>query len=590
MPSAVTKGDGVGAASTAGAASANSLLERLCTEYTQHVVMLEEERHFMSLNKRRYPRRDATTQLLHGACEKLLRDKVLLEERRYEDHTAEPHLLFQRLGVDFQRRTSEKANGLLQTLPKRLSGVHQRVRLRPSLRSLFGSCFGVEADFPHNLSCWNDAQNVFVSTYEVLREGSFTSVAVSDLVLGDIIYLQQSLSAPCDLRVLAAGHEATLIDASPSSMAPYDVRHCTTQSTASDPKASNNIIPKGSWVLQGSLLGIVLRAPQELPEPSRRLRHSLRSLSSKEDDFVLDMSLPPGLKTSTCQRSYASLCARASCVCRSFAAMNDLASVKTVLVFLSEELYDIAALKDMLRVMQELGKAVLILGDSEILKHCAQECKLQLIDLQGSQSSASTGAPSPSFDSASVNTAESPHGAMLAQRTSPEEEGLVELAKSCINTPAFGACIDGISEATQARLCQLLEEGGVLYASSHIQPQFLRSVACATHPHRRISEELSTCSTMTTRIRSQSQENPVAHWPSVVTQEASIGRRASLASTSTSFAKQEVGAAGPRVFVVSMNAQGVLAELASAVVRKPDLRCLALAFQILSREVLDGKC
>eukprot|EP00913_Durusdinium_trenchii_P022927 g21528.t1 len=492
MPSAVTKGDGVGAASTAGAASANSLLERLCTEYTQHVVMLEEERHFI----------------------------------RYEDHTAEPHLLFQRLGVDFQRRTSEKANGLLQTLPKRLSGVHQRVRLRPA----FDSAAAQEADFPHNLSCWNDAQNVFVSTYEVLREGSFTSVAVSDLVLGDIIYLQQSLSAPCDLRVLAAGHEATLIDASPSSMAPYDVRHCTTQSTASDPKASNNIIPKGSWVLQGSLLGIVLRAPQEsgrfgeqesreLPEPSRRLRHSLRSLSSKEDDFVLDMSLPPGLKTSTCQRSYASLCARASCVCRSFAAMNDLASVKTVLVFLSEELYDIAALKDMLRVMQELGKAVLILGDSEILKHCAQECKLQLIDLQGSQSSASTGAPSPSFDSASVNTAESPHGAMLAQRTSPEEEGLVELAKSCINTPAFGACIDGISEATQARLCQLLEEGGVLYASSHIQPQFLRSVACATHPHRRISEELSTCSTMTTRIRSQSQENPVAHWPSVVTQE-----------------------------------------------------------------------
>lgn len=64
-----------------------------------------------------------------------------------QEHTADPHVLFQHLGVDFYRRTSDKActlgqfcwpvvqwscqaNGLLQNLPRRLSGVHQRVRLR----------------------------------------------------------------------------------------------------------------------------------------------------------------------------------------------------------------------------------------------------------------------------------------------------------------------------------------------------------------------------------------------------------------------------------------------------------------------------
>ena len=37
--------------------------------------------------------------------------------------------------------------------------------------------------------------------------------------------------------------------------------------------------------------------------------------------------------------------------------MADLASVKTVLVYLSEELYDAAALRDMLRALHALNKA-----------------------------------------------------------------------------------------------------------------------------------------------------------------------------------------------------------------------------------------
>ncbi|CAL1143906.1 unnamed protein product [Cladocopium goreaui] len=73
------------------------------------MAQLDKERQYVWDNKHRFPRKDATSQLLHGACEKLLREKAALEERRYEEHTAEPHVLFQRLGVDFHRRTSEKA-------------------------------------------------------------------------------------------------------------------------------------------------------------------------------------------------------------------------------------------------------------------------------------------------------------------------------------------------------------------------------------------------------------------------------------------------------------------------------------------------
>ena len=44
-------------------------------------------------------------------------------------------------------------------------------------------------------------------------------------------------------------------------------------------------------------------------------------------------------------------------MCRSFSSMADLASVKTVILYLSEELYDAAALRDVLRALHALNKA-----------------------------------------------------------------------------------------------------------------------------------------------------------------------------------------------------------------------------------------
>lgn len=76
----------------------------------------------------------------------------------------------------------------------------------------------------------------------------------------------------------------------------------------------------------------------------------------------------------------------------------------------------------------------------------------------------------------------------------------------------------------------------------------------------------------------------VAHWPTAVSQTSFVG------GTSTSLdapEEQECTANTLPVLVVSMNTKGVLADLASAVIRKPDLRCLALAIQILSKEVLE---
>ena len=58
-----------------------------------------------------------------------------------------------------------------------------------------------------------------------------------------------------------------------------------------DPKASNNMVQKGSWILQGSLLSIVLRPPNEHFTPANSLRSSLRSIGS-QNEFVLDTTLP----------------------------------------------------------------------------------------------------------------------------------------------------------------------------------------------------------------------------------------------------------------------------------------------------------
>lgn len=276
--------------------------------------------------------------------------------------------------------------------------------------------------------------------------------------------------------------------------------------------------------------------------------------------------------------------------------MADLASVKTIIVFLSEELYDLAAVRDMVRAMHELGKAVLFVGhDSQALGRCAQECHLEFIDFRGSRSSASTGAPSPSVDSSGSQHEEnhgSPANVRPHEHPGPAEREtdncIADLANSCGDKRAFGACLHGISEATLLRFCRLLQERGtgVLYASSQVQPQFLR---CVVPPvqwgvNRTLSEELSTCASATFRMRSQSNDTSVAHWPTAVSQTSLVG------GTSTSLdapEEQECTANTLPVLVVSMNTKGVLADLASAVIRKPDLRCLALALQILSKEVLE---
>jgi len=273
--------------------------------------------------------------------------------------------------------------------------------------------------------------------------------------------------------------------------------------------------------------------------------------------------------------------------------MAELASVNTIIVYISEELYDIAAVRDMVRTMQELGKAVLLIGnDSQALGRCAQECNFEFIDLGGSRSSASTGAPSPSVDSSDSH--QESHGSPGNGRSAghlhvpAEQDCIADLAASCADKRAFGACLHGISEDALARLCRLLQEQGrgVLYASSQVQPQLLRHVAPPLKTNRTISEEFSTCSTSTLRMRSQSNDTSVAHWPTAVTQEGSfIGSKPP--ATSLGDHKDCTSNSVPSVLVVSMNTKGVLADLASAVIRKPDLRCLALALQILSNEVLD---
>ncbi|CAJ1401880.1 unnamed protein product [Effrenium voratum] len=573
MPGPVAQGDG------AGIVAPMMLLDRLCSNYKAHMAQLEKEKQQIFENKIRFARRDATTQLLFGVCDKLLRDKAALEEHRFEEHTAEPHVLFNRLGVDFPRRTSEKTTGLLMGLPRRLSGVHQRVLRRSSLRSIFGPCFGrpTGGEFPQNLRGWQEAQTVFNPTFEVLRDRSFANVPATELSVGDIVYLQRGHRAPCDLRVLISS-EDTQIDASSVSMTPCDVRHCTTHCTALDPKASSNIVLKGSWVLQGSLLGIVLRPSQDPHAPGA---------AKEEADFVLDTSVPLGMRQAKCQSTYATLSVQASCLCRSFESMVELSEVQALIIFLTEDLADVAAVRDLVRSMRELGKAVFLVGDGQLLRRCSHECNLRYVALQGLRSANSTGIPSPSMDSTQSGNFESPgDGARSAGMT--EDDCLAEVVASCTEERASGACISGISEAALARLCRLLQDGGmgVLYASSQLQPQFLRSIP--NHSSRpRISEVVSACSTSASRVRSQSNDTSVAHWPSANTQEVCINGT----KTSETVEGEEMGPMMSKALsplVVSINSKGVLSDFASVAIQRSDLRCLALALQIVSKAVPRG--
>jgi len=554
-------------------------LAELRTEYRLQLEQIEQERQYILENRRRFPRHDATAQLLFKVCERLQQERAALEDGRYEEHTAEPHVLCQQLGVHMGKiKPPDKAlSGFSTRILRHLAGIHQRA-IRSPLRAAYGSCVGDVTRFPHNNGWWSDCEAFFVRRWQVLRNAAFVSTSSTELAVGDVVYLHSCLAAPCDMRILKASEDA-LLDSPLASGAESEIRNATERCTSEDIQASSNIILKGSWVLKGVMLAIVLRLPEDPLVPG--------SAPEQDSEFTLDTTCAWGLQVSACHTLFTNLCLRASFICRSFRLMVQLAAVKAVVLFLTEDLRkDKLALHDMVHELLKLGKAVFLVDsqDKESARCVSEDCKLTLVSLDAGASG------------------------LLAvdgtTRQALDDKGLEDL-KACLTRPLPGAVVLGMSEAALVNFCQHLVEEGVnlLYAASQLQTQFLRASMA-----QRASFKASITPKLRSRSHSDEASMKVAHYPSK-SSDATPSTKASSAETEElshciggleeipelrQHSKLTKGAGnanakhatkGSGMLIVSVNARGALADCADCGIARPDLRNLAKALQLVAKAV-----
>mmetsp|Transcript_8202 Transcript_8202/g.19602 ORF Transcript_8202/g.19602 Transcript_8202/m.19602 type:complete len:581 (+) Transcript_8202:74-1816(+) len=571
------------------------LLDQLCTEYREHVAQQDKETQELTENRRRYPRQDATAHLLLKVADKLLQERAGLEEARFEEHTADLIALCRRFGLNFEKpKVSEKAlTGFFSSLRifRQPAGAQNSAR-RSSLRPLFGSCMAGGAGFPQNRKWWPDVRSFFERGFEVLRNADFVHANAPEMVVGDIVYLKSGDCAPCDLRVLKA-LEDTRIDTSTG--VGSEVRDCTELCTSADPLSSDNIVLKGSWILQGSLLAVVIRTSMDPLAP-----HRCANNSDQDVEFAIDATVPSGLAAASCQTIFSSLWTKANCICRSFEVMVQLSAVDAVIIFLTEDLRkDSSALQDTVRDLHGLGKAVfLLVKDQGSASRLAEDLKLKPISFEKGKQTPSTCVSSigSSFDM-------SFEGDVMATcsgttpRQGQEEERIADLMNSC-KAAAPGAVVHGMSEAALVQFCLVMQEAGLspMYVASHLQSQFLRSLSDPT---------------FRSQAPSVSSATQVQHFPSRASQDASASaspRRAKAivktrteevdhgeAHNLTNVIKHmgfaELSKVGEKVTpkrassvtIVSLNATGVLADRCSCACLRSDLRCVGQALQLAAR-------
>jgi len=576
--------------------TSNWLLDQLCTEYREQVVQQDKETHELTENRRRYPRQDATAHLLLKVADKLLQERAGLEEARFEEHTADLIALCRRFGLHFDKpKVSEKAlTGFFSSMRIFRQPTGGQNSRRSSLRPFFGSCVAGGAGFPENRKWWPDVRSFFDHGFEVLRHGDFVRANAPEMVVGDIVYLKSGDCAPWDLRVLKT-LEDTRIDTSTG--VGSEVRDCTECCTSADPLSSDNIVIKGSWILQGSLLAVVIRTSMDPLAP-----HLCANDSDQDVEFAIDVKIPSGLTAASCQTSFSNLWTKANCICRSFEIMAQLSAVDAVIIFLTEDLRkDASALQDTVRDLHGLGKAVfLLVKDQGIASRLAEDLKLKQISFEKGKQTPSTcvssiGSLDVSFEGDVTGTC----SGTPTPRRGQEEERIEDLMNSC-KAAVPGAVVHGMSEAALVQFCLVMQEAGLspMYVASQLQSQFLRALSDPT---------------FRSQAPSVSSGTQVQHFPSRASrasQEAASPRRTkavvktrteavdhekahNLTDVIKNMGFAELNQVGEKnapkrassLTIVSLNATGVLADRCSCACLRSDLRCVGHALQLAPRSV-----
>lgn len=563
------------------------LVDRVRTLRSHLLAQQEEEMQAVAKNKSRFKRNDVT-KLLFAVCDKLMEEKGKLEKRNYEEHSADLPVLCRQVGANLETGISDKA--CQERLHEQSLVLQEEQAQRPSrkqqARGLLAMCF--TSEFPPSRDWWFSAKEFLTPKYEVWRDSQLVNVLPSTLVLGDILCLHRGLRAPCDVRILVTV-EGTSMDVPCFGSAVSDIRTCTAECTSTDIKSSRNIVLKDSWIVSGSLVGLVVRGPMAPIVPQK--------LKVSQDEFMLEQSVPSGLNQSACRNTFTNLCVRAGFTCKAFSAIPRLAQVQALVVVLDKELLspDSPALSSLLASAKRLNKSVFLVGAQdqtvEEFQTVSKTGALKVVDLTPQPAAAIADAASGSGASASGCGGGGSTDANDDMKPGLDEKAHLDpLIDDCAEGNTCAAVLCGISEVALCYLCASLQEHGLqlLYAlGGHFRfPRCLRSliVAMAVHSARaagehgsdQLSDEASSSellvaprSTMQSVIGGEIQ--PDAESASVASDSAASGR----GMVALGHLK--------RVLLVSLGLKGILAEQADCVLLKPDLALLGQALEIATR-------
>eukprot|EP00448_Togula_jolla_P018371 CAMPEP_0170577024 /NCGR_PEP_ID=MMETSP0224-20130122/4703_1 /TAXON_ID=285029 /ORGANISM="Togula jolla, Strain CCCM 725" /LENGTH=634 /DNA_ID=CAMNT_0010899901 /DNA_START=84 /DNA_END=1986 /DNA_ORIENTATION=+ len=595
-------------------ATLDILLNDLAELHRKAQVQLDEAQNFRKLNSGFDSQRE-TTQLLLTVCEKLIAEKNAVDEATFEEHKSRLAYLCRRYGTSLETGLSDQA------YRERFGGdlpPSERPANRSKAKGRNLSMLCCQREFPPHQAWWTEARKGLVPRYQVIRGGRMVQTPSSDLVPGDIAYLRAGQRVAADGRVLC--HiDGTTVDSSTVSGRSDDVWVCTVTATADSASESCNIVLRGSYIVSGAVLCLVVRGSWNPlvggPE-----------IFNPEEEFSVDTSLPPGMSSAQSRSLFRSLCRKARLVCRSFTAVARLTQVQLVIALLSQELLRKDSFLTLVSTAKRLGKTLVLVNcDCELsqLRPLCEEAGVEIMQFnetaaapgsasatQAMSTTVSEDYSSPGFCTmseqdrlttvaAQINEEETRTGSILLYGIS--EAGLLLLCDQVDSNERpslfvgcgfnFPRCIWGLfpevgrSFDNQMTL-RLPRVGHVTTASSRrggssASPHTFQDVSDSTHPRRSANDESFTLTTTTSNaVQSGGLSPPVKQVMSLRTVDPARFLEAQNMVSEGSRGAQRVRARG---LLASMNSIGVLSECADFILIRSDLACLAQALEIVSK-------
>lgn len=618
-------------AALAPAPTAEQLLRDLVQLDRLVQAQIAEEQSFRKANSN-FSLPGETTQLLLAACEKLVVEKEAMDRAHFEEHTSKVAYLCGHFGTSLHAGLSEHSHR------EKLAAAHPSASSRRERRSrnLFACCCQME--FPPQQGWWLEVNIHLVPALEVLRAGKITTSLVTELVPGDMLYLQAGQRAPADGRILVHSQAAT-VDLSDILTDTDELRLCTTEATDSTITSSGNMVLKDTYLVAGSIFCMVVRPPATplIPTSNPEQEEELRP-------FTVDVSVPPGMTAAQCRSLFRTLCVRARAACRSFHAMVRLARARSVVLPLTQDLLASGGVQVLGAAVRSLGRMLVIVDcgcKAASLASLAKELSFELVALGGPDGGELASSTPTTCDmcSPSPTGLTTPSDALgLESLVDVQRARLSSLASELVDSKSGGVVLSGMSQAALITMCSLLCDVGsppLVAMASLCFPAFFKALqhkSCKPLPYAEFTSgpkvsvvpseygmQHRVSKAATNDVPPASQNSPAVMAdsgpPSRQRNSGACASRVSISSENpsddtqhrirTSMASSRIShrtdpAAKLQLYFgrgvseepphllelfVSVGSIGVISESADCVLMKPDLGCLAQALEIAVRGI-----